>query len=95
MSGKYKSDCYAVQLHSKSMTYLTLYDIAHAMVLLHELSLLETVNAALRAQLERCYKGMFMFCSIPDTDLFNDINRNTSDRQTVLKMNLFCKSESR
>lgn len=95
MSGKYKSDCYAVQLHSKSMTYLTLYDIAHAMALLYELSLLETVNAALRAQLERCYKGMFMFCSIPDTDLFNDINRNTSDRQTVLKMNLFCKSESR
>lgn len=62
-----------------SMTYLTLYDIAHAMALLHELSLLETVNAALRAQLERCYKGMFMFCSIPDTDLFNEINRNTSD----------------
>lgn len=57
MSGKYKSDCYAVQLHFKSMTYLTLYDIAHAMALLHELSLLETVNAALRAQLERCYKG--------------------------------------
>lgn len=93
MSGKYKSDCYAVQLHSKTMTYLiTLYDIAHAMALLHELSLLETVNAALRAQLERFYKGMFMFCSIPDTDLFNDINRNTSDG---LKMNLLCKSESR
>lgn len=62
-----------------SMTYLTLYDIAHAMALLHELSLLETVNAALTSQLERWYKGMFMFCSIPDNDLFNDINRITSD----------------
>lgn len=44
----------------------------------YELTLSETVNATMTAQLERCYKGMFVGFFILENGIFNDINHNAS-----------------